>query len=158
MNALPPAAERVQKAAEALGLDVTVMIMPASTHTAEQAAAAAGCTIGQIVKSLIFQGKTSKKPYLLLVSGTNRVNEKAVAVTLGEPIARPDATFVRDETGFAIGGIPPLGHDRKLVPYLDADLLQYGTVWAAAGTPNAVFEVSPQALKDATGAVVISVK
>jgi len=158
VNALPPAAERVQKAAEALGLDVTVMIMPASTHTAEQAAAAAGCTIGQIVKSLIFQGKTSKKPYLLLVSGTNRVNEKAVAVTLGEPIARPDATFVRDETGFAIGGIPPLGHDRKLVPYLDADLLQYGTVWAAAGTPNAVFEVSPQALKDATGAVVISVK
>ncbi len=158
VNALPPAAERVQKAAEALGLAVTVKIMPASTHTAEQAAAAAGCTIGQIVKSLIFQGKTSKKPYLLLVSGTNRVNEKAVAVTLGEPIVRPDATFVRDETGFAIGGIPPLGHDRKLVPYLDGDLLQYGTVWAAAGTPNAVFEVDPQALKEATGAVVISVK
>ena len=158
MNALPPAAERVQKAAESLGLAVTVMIMPASTHTAEQAAAAAGTTVGAIVKSLIFQGKASKKPYLFLVSGTNRVNEKAVAAIIGEAIVRPDATFVRDETGFAIGGIPPLGHDRKLVPYLDADLLQYGTVWAAAGTPNAVFEVSPQALKDATGAVVISVK
>ncbi|HVZ12965.1 MAG TPA: YbaK/EbsC family protein, partial [Bauldia sp.] len=114
--------------------------------------------VAQIVKSLIFQGKTSKKPYLFLVSGVNRVNEKAVAGTLGEAIVRPDATFVRDETGFAIGGIPPLGHDRKLVPYIDADLLQYGTVWAAAGTPNAVFEVDPKALKDATGAVVISVK
>ena len=157
VNELPPAAARVQKAADALGLKVTVMIMPASTHTAEQAAAAAGTTVGQIVKSLIFQGKTSKKPYLLLVSGTNRVNEKAMAERLGEPIVRPDATFVRDETGFAIGGIPPLGHDRKLVPYLDSDLLQYETVWAAAGTPNAVFEVSPQALKDATGAVVVKV-
>ncbi|HVZ13832.1 MAG TPA: YbaK/EbsC family protein [Bauldia sp.] len=158
VNVLPPAAERVQKAAEALGLDVTVMIMPASTHTAEQAAAACGTSVAQIVKSLIFQGKTSKKPYLFLVSGVNRVNEKAVAATIGEAIVRPDATFVRDETGFAIGGIPPLGHDRRLVPYIDADLLQYGTVWAAAGTPNAVFEVSPQKLKEATGAVVISVK
>jgi prolyl-tRNA editing enzyme YbaK/EbsC (Cys-tRNA(Pro) deacylase) len=158
VNALPPAAERVQKAAAALGLDITVMIMPASTHTAEQAAAACGTSVAQIVKSLIFQGKASKKPYLFLVSGVNRVNEKAVAGTLGEAIVRPDATFVRDETGFAIGGIPPLGHDRKLVPYIDADLLQYGTVWAAAGTPNAVFEVDPKALQEATGAVVIGVK
>jgi prolyl-tRNA editing enzyme YbaK/EbsC (Cys-tRNA(Pro) deacylase) len=134
------------------------MIMPASTHTAEQAAAACGTSVAQIVKSLIFQGKASKKPYLFLVSGVNRVNEKAVAGTLGEAIVRPDATFVRDETGFAIGGIPPLGHDRKLVPYIDADLLQYGTVWAAAGTPNAVFEVDPKALQEATGAVVIGVK
>ena len=86
------------------------------------------------------------------------MNEIAVGVRLGEAIVRPDADFVRAATGFAIGGIPPLGHATPLVPYLDADLLQYGTVWAAAGTPNAVFEVDPKALRDATGAMVIGIK
>ncbi len=93
----------------------------------------------------------------MLVSGTNRVNEAAMAERLGEAIMRPDAAFVREATGFAIGGIPPFGHTSRLVPRLDADLLQYETVWAAAGTPNAVFPVSPTLLRDATGAVVIRV-
>jgi prolyl-tRNA editing enzyme YbaK/EbsC (Cys-tRNA(Pro) deacylase) len=114
--------------------------------------------VGQIVKSLIFKGKSSGRPYLLLVSGTNRVNEKAVAALIGEAIARPDADFVRASTGFAIGGIPPLGHATPLATYLDEDLLQYGTVWAAAGTPNAVFPVDPGRLRDALGATVVSVK
>ena len=158
MNGLPPAAERVRKAAEALGLPIAIRVMPAATRTAEEAATACGCTVGQIVKSLIFKGKETERPYLLLVSGTNRVNEKAVGARLGETIVRPDADFVRATTGFAIGGVSPIGHTPPLVPYLDADLLQYGTVWAAAGTPNAVFEVDPRALRVATGAVVIEVK
>lgn len=158
VNDLPPAAERVRSAAERLGLAISVKIMPGTTRTAEDAAAACGCSVGQIVKSLVFKGKASGRPYLLLVSGANRVNEKAVAGHLGEAIVRPDADFVRQETGYAIGGIPPLGHDRTLVPYLDADLLQYAKVWAAAGTPYAVFEVDPAALRDATDAVVIDVK
>ena len=157
MTSLPAAAQRVQDAADALGLGVTVRIMEKVTRTAEEAAAACGCTVGQIVKSLIFQGKESKAPLLLLVSGVNRVNEKAMAERLGEPILRPDAAFVREATGFAIGGIPPFGHAQRLVPRLDADLLQYDTVWAAAGTPNAIFAVDPAALRDATGAVVLPV-
>ena len=157
MTSLPAAAQRVQDAADALGLGVTVRIMEKVTRTAEEAAAACGCTVGQIVKSLIFQGKESKAPLLLLVSGVNRVNEKAMAERLGEPILRPDAAFVREATGFAIGGIPPFGHAQRLVPRLDADLLQYDTVWAAAGTPNAIFAIDPAALRDATGAVVLPV-
>lgn len=157
MTSLPAAAQRVQDAAHALGLAVTVRIMTEVTRTAEDAAVACGCTVGQIVKSLIFLGKESGNPLLLLVSGLNRVNEKAMAERLGEPIVRPDADFVRTTTGFAIGGIPPFGHARPLVPRLDADLLQYETVWAAAGTPNAIFSVNPAALRDATGAVVLQV-
>lgn len=158
MSGLQPASERVQAAAQALGLPIEIVIMPASTRTAEEAATACGCAVGQIIKSLIFQGKDSGRPYLLLVSGANRVNEKKAAQTLGEPIVRPDAAFVRDATGFAIGGIPPLGHSAPIATYMDADLLQYGTVWAAAGTPTAVFEVEPEALRAATAATVISVR
>ncbi len=157
VNDLPPGAERVRKAAQSLGLTIDVTIMPATTHTADDAAKACGCAVGQIVKSLIFKGKETGRPYLLLVSGANRVNEKATGARLGEAIVRPDADFARAATGFSIGGIPPFGHDAPLVPYLDADLLQYGTVWAAAGTANAVFAVDPKALRDATKAVVIQV-
>ena len=136
MNDLPPASHRVLTAATELGLRVEIKVMPESTRTAAEAAKACGCTVGQIVKSLIFQGKTSGKPYLLLVSGTNRVNEHTIEHVVGEPIGRPDADFVRDATGFAIGGIPPLGHPTPLKTWLDEDLLQYETVWAAAGHPT----------------------
>jgi len=152
MTTLPAAAARVQAAAEALGLAVEVRIMPDSTRTAADAAAACGCTVGQIVKSLVFQGKDSGRPILLLVSGANRVDEKGVAVVIGEPLVRPDAGFVREATGFAIGGIPPLGHAAPLSTWIDEDLLQHITVWAAAGTPNAVFAVNPVKLRDAVGA------
>jgi prolyl-tRNA editing enzyme YbaK/EbsC (Cys-tRNA(Pro) deacylase) len=158
MTELPPAAHRVQTAALELGLNVTVTIMPASTRTAEEAAKACGCKVGQIVKSLIFKGKKSGKPYLLLVSGSNRVNEHVVERSIDEPILRPEADFVREATGFAIGGIPPLGFATQIHTYMDEDLLQYETVWAAAGTPNAVFEVDPEALRVAVSAHVIKVK
>jgi prolyl-tRNA editing enzyme YbaK/EbsC (Cys-tRNA(Pro) deacylase) len=149
---LPPAAHRVQTAAVELGLDVEVRIMPDSTRTAADAAKAVGSKVGQIVKSLIFKGKQSGRPYLLLVSGSNRVNEHSVEHVVGEAILRPDADFVRDQTGFAIGGIPPLGHPQHIRTYMDEDLLQYETVWAAAGTPNAVFSVDPEALRGAVNA------
>ena len=131
--------------------------MPESTRTAAEAAAACGCDVGQIVKSLIFKGKDTGRPLLLLVSGANCVNEKRVAVTIGEQLTRPDADFARAATGFAIGGIPPLGHAAALATWIDEDLLLYGTVWAAAGTPNAVFPVDPEALRDAVRATVIRV-
>lgn len=158
MSELPPSAQKVHDAAAALGLDIAVREMPDSTRTAEKAAAAVGVTVGQIVKSLVFMGATSGKPYLLLVSGTNRVNEAGVAAHLGEALRRPDADAVRALTGFAIGGIPPFGHDTSLATYIDGDLLQYDIVWAAAGTPKAVFSAAPSKLKDATKAIVIDVK
>jgi prolyl-tRNA editing enzyme YbaK/EbsC (Cys-tRNA(Pro) deacylase) len=157
MNPLPAAAAKVQAAADAIGLAIAVRLMPDSTRTAAEAAAACGCAVGQIVKSLIFKGKDTGTPLLLLVSGANRVNEKGVAAAVGEQLVRPDADFARLATGFAIGGIPPFGHVEKLSTFMDEDLLQYGTVWAAAGTPNAVFAVDPGRLRDAVGATVIRV-
>lgn len=145
----------MQDAADRLSLAVTVRVMPDSTRTVAVAAAACGRTVGQIVKSLIFKGKGSERPYLLLVSGDNRVDEKAVAKTIGEAIVRPDPDFVRAATGFAIGGIPPFDDMVKLATYFDQDLLQYETVWAAAGTPRTVFAVDPGRLRTVLGAAVI---
>jgi prolyl-tRNA editing enzyme YbaK/EbsC (Cys-tRNA(Pro) deacylase) len=147
----------VANAAASLGLDIRVVEHAESTRTADEAARACGCEVGQIVKSLVFQGAKSGSPYLLLVSGSNRVDEKKVAAILGEALKRPDATFVRDVTGYAIGGIPPLGHASKLPVYIDEDLLRYEVIWAAAGTPNAVFAVAPAKLCEATGAEPIRV-
>lgn len=154
---LKPAAQRVEAAARAVGLDIRVHTMAQSTRTAEEAAAACGCAVGQIVKSLVFRGKETGRPYLLLVSGANRVNEKAVAGIIGEALQRSDAQYVRDVTGFAIGGIPPLGHASPLATYMDQDLLGYEIVWAAAGTPESVFPVSPADLREKVGAKVIQV-
>lgn len=156
--ALKEAAQRVQDAAGRLGLAVEVVEMTQSTRTAEEAAAAAGCVVGQIVKSLVFRGKQTGKPFLLLVSGANRVNEKAVAKVLGETLTRPDAQYVRDLTGYAIGGIPPLGHREPIDTWIDEDLLQYASVWAAAGTPESIFKVAPTDLQAKTGAKILVVK
>ena len=157
MAELPASAMRVQEAARARGLDVTVVEMAASTRTAEDAAAACGCAVAQIVKSLVFRGGESGKPYLMLVSGSNRLNEKDVAAALGESLTRPDAAYVRDVTGFAIGGIPPFGHAAPMQVFIDEDLLGYDTVWAAAGTPRAVFSVDPKRLAVAADASAMKV-
>jgi prolyl-tRNA editing enzyme YbaK/EbsC (Cys-tRNA(Pro) deacylase) len=157
MSGLPASAQRVQDAGLALGLDIAVREMAHSTRTAQEAAAACGVTVGQIVKSLVFLGSASGKPYLLLVSGDNRVNEKDVARHLGEKLKRPDADAVRALTGFAIGGIPPFGHDAPLATYMDRDLLKYDVIWAAAGTPKAVFRTEPGKLQEAAKAIVIDV-
>ena len=157
MTDLPPSAARVEEAARQAGLAIEVTVMAQSTRTAEEAAAACACAVGQIVKSLVFRGAATKKPILLLVSGANRVDERAVARYVGEKLERPDADYVREVTGFAIGGIPPLGHAAPLTTYMDADLLNYDVVWAAAGTPAAVFKVEPEKLREATAATVIAV-
>jgi prolyl-tRNA editing enzyme YbaK/EbsC (Cys-tRNA(Pro) deacylase) len=154
---LPRACLLVANAAKIAGLDIEIRLMDASTRTAEDAAAACGCEVGQIVKSLVFQGKESAKPILLLVSGANRVKENAVAREIGEKIVRPDADFVRETTGFAIGGIPPLGHSQQLETWFDKALLQYAVVFAAAGTPNAIFAVDPAKLLTACGGKAIAV-
>ena len=157
MAELKPAARRVLEAAKSAGLEIEIVTHAQSTRTAEEAAAACGCAVGQIVKSLVFQGRTSGAPILLLVSGANRVDEKGVATAIGERLKRPDAAYVRDVTGYAIGGIPPLGHSTPIKTFIDRDLLQYETVWAAAGTPESVFRVAPAALAAATGATILSV-
>ena len=157
MNSLPHSAEKVARALRAASLDTSIVQMPTQTRTAEEAAAACQCLTSQIVKSLVFQGKTTQSPYLLLVSGTNRVDPKVAAAATGEKLDRPDANYVREITGFAIGGIPPLGHATPLKTYFDADLLQHEWIWAAAGTPNCVFRANPKALCDAVKAEIIHV-
>lgn len=146
------ATDRVRYAAEALGVSVEPVDMPQSTRTAEDAAAACGCTVDEIVKSLVFEGSRTGTAYLLLVSGPNRVDEAGMADVIGEPLRRMDGARVREVTGFAIGGIPPFGHATPLATYMDEALLRFERVWAAAGTPKAVFAIDPQALRRVTGA------
>jgi Cys-tRNA(Pro) deacylase len=155
---LSSSARKVQQALQAYGLSCQVVEMPQSTRTAEDAARAVGCRLGQIVKSLIFQGKQSLRPILVTVSGANRVNEKKLAGLLAEPISMADADFVRENTGFVIGGVPPVGHSRRLKVLIDEDLLQYEEIWAAAGTPRAVFKLTPQQLLQITDGQVVAVK
>lgn len=149
---LPKSAQRFHDAAVKAGLDIHITEMPDSTRTAEEAASACGCGVGQIVKSLVFSGRVSGSPYLLLVSGENRVNVGAMAKIIGEALDRPDANYVRTHTSYAIGGIPPLGFDAPIKTWIDADLLQYDEVFAAAGTPRCIFGIDPQKLAKAANA------
>ena len=150
--------DRVRAAAAAAGIPLEIREMPQSTRTAEEAAAACGTSVAQIVKSLVFRKAASGEPVLLLVSGQNRVDQTAIAAIIGEPLERVDANQVRDLTGFAIGGVAPLGLRTPLVTFMDEDLMQFETVWAAAGAPHAVFAAEPQALVAATGARVVRVR
>jgi prolyl-tRNA editing enzyme YbaK/EbsC (Cys-tRNA(Pro) deacylase) len=156
--ALPPSVARVKAAAEALGLAIAPRLMPASTRTAQEAAQACDCGVAQIVKSLLFSGAESGQSYLFLVSGPNRVDEKAARALVGEALRRPDADAVRAVTGFSIGGVPPFGHATPSPTFIDEDLLGFDLVFAAAGHPNAVFPVDPKALAEATGARTVKVK
>jgi len=158
MPTLSSSAQKIQDALRALGYDYTVVEHAESTRTAQEAADRAGCELGQIVKSLIFRGKKSGKPILVLTSGANRVDEKRIAEYAGELIVRADADFVRAVTGFAIGGVPPIGHAQPMETYLDEDFLQFQTAWAAAGTPNAIFELKTEDLQKMTGGKVAGIK
>ncbi len=155
---LKPSAQRVQDALHARGFTNQVIELTDSARTAAEAATAMGCEVGQIAKSLIFQGKTSGAPILIIASGANRVNEKRVAAHLGEKLTKPDADFVREQTGFAIGGIPPMGHSQAIKTLIDEDLLQYAQIWAAAGHPNALFALTPDELVRMAAGDVIGVK
>lgn len=155
---LSPSAQRVQNALAAQGVPLQVVELPQSTRTAVEAAAAVGVTVGQIVKSLIFRAPQSDRAVLVLASGSNRVDEQAVAALLGEPLGKADAGFVRAKTGFVIGGVSPVGHTAPLPTFIDADLLTYAELWAAAGTPNAVFRLTPAQLVSLTGGTVAPIK
>ena len=155
---LSSSAQKVQDALNLLGYNYTVVEHQESTRTAQEAAERAGCELGQIVKSMIFKGKTSNKPILVLTSGANRVDEKRISEYAGEPIGRADPDFVRTVTGFAIGGVPPVGHIQPMETYLDEDLMGFSTVWGAAGTPNAIFELAPGDLQKMTNGKVARVK
>jgi prolyl-tRNA editing enzyme YbaK/EbsC (Cys-tRNA(Pro) deacylase) len=156
-RSLSSSALRVQTALERLGLSLQVVILPSSTRTAQEAAQAIGCTVGQIAKSLIFKARNSGQPVLVIASGPNRVNEMSISELLGEKIDKADADFVRQHTGFAIGGIPPVGHLAEIDTFIDRDLLTYDEIWAAAGTPHAVFRLTGDDLVMATNGVVVSV-
>jgi prolyl-tRNA editing enzyme YbaK/EbsC (Cys-tRNA(Pro) deacylase) len=155
--ALAPAAALVQAALAALGSDARVREMPGSTRTAEDAAAACGCPVGAIVKSLVFRDAEAGSAVLVLTSGANRVHEKRLGARLGIRLERADADFVRKATGYAIGGVPPLGHPARLRTVFDPALNAFATVWAAAGTPVAVFPVAPADLARMARAEVVEV-
>ena len=155
---LSQSAQIVQKVLLEKGFKFKVIELPASTRTADDAAKAIGCSAGQIIKSLVFLTKKSRKPVLVLASGPNRVNERAIAHHVGEEIIKADADYVREITGFAIGGIPPVGHKQNMPTYIDEDLLQFQEVWAAAGTPHAVFSLTSENIVSLTGGKIISIK
>jgi len=148
--------ERVARAANLLGLDIEPQIMPDTTRTAEDAAKVCGCEVGQIIKSLIFEREDNQALVLVLVSGANNADPKKLKAHFGTKLNRADPRKVRDETGFAIGGVAPIGHLIDLETVTDEDLLQYETVWAAAGKPNSVFRIAPQTLVDAITCSVIA--
>ena len=154
-----PTAQKVADAAQRLGLDITIKEFEATTRTAQDAANAIGCSVAQIVKSLLFV--VDGQPTMVLVSGENRLDEKKLAALCGvgrKKVKRADAEIAREATGFAIGGVPPFGHNTPLPTYIDEDFLQFDVIWAAAGTPNAVFAITPQDLVRVTDGTVADLK
>ncbi|MFN8636646.1 MAG: YbaK/EbsC family protein [Chloroflexota bacterium] len=153
---MQPSVQRVADALHAAGIDAEIHELAASTRTAEEAAAAIGTTVPKIVKSLVFLA--DGEPILALVSGSNRLDTERLGATLGRRISRANAATARAATGFAIGGVPPLGHASPIEIVVDRDLLQFDLIWAAAGTPHAVFPITPDALVRATGGRVVDLK
>jgi len=155
---LSPRAQNVQDALSARGFSFQVTELPASTRTAHDAAHAIGCTVSQIAKSIIFRGEETGAPVLAIVSGSNRVDPSKLANLTGEPLKKADADFVRERTGFAIGGVPPVGHAEPLRTFIDEDLLLHDTLWAAAGTPHAVFKLRSSDVSPMTGGTIGDLK
>lgn len=134
-------AQQFQDILDGGGLGLTVLELPDSTRTADDAARALGCTKAQIVKSLVFRDTVTDRPVLVLASGPNRVDEARIGALLGASVVKADGDYVKRTTGFAIGGVPPLGHAVPMTVFVDEDLLKFDEVWAAAGTPRAVFRI-----------------
>jgi prolyl-tRNA editing enzyme YbaK/EbsC (Cys-tRNA(Pro) deacylase) len=152
----PATAPSALKVQAVLGPGFQVLEFETSTRTSEDAAAAVGCTVAEIAKSLIFRAADGR-PVLVIASGANRVDEKKVRALLGQKIDRADADFVRTATGYAIGGVPPVGHVTPPIVLIDGDLQRFPAVWAAGGTPNAVFRIAPADLIRLTQARVADV-
>jgi len=155
---LSPSVQKVQDALKALGFPNEVLELETTTRTSAEAAQAVGCQVEQIAKSIIFRRKQTDKPILVIASGPNRVNEKRIEELISEPLGKADANFVRQKTGFVIGGVPPIGHLEKLDVFIDEDLLNFEEIWAAAGSPNAVFKLTPSDLIKMTDGRIISIK
>ena len=155
---LSPSAQQVQNKLTDLGYSNQVIEMSDSTRTAAEAAQAVGCGVEQIAKSILFKAGQSGKAIMVVTSGINRVDEKKVRSLVGEPVKKADADFVRQQTGYAIGGVPPLGHANPLLILVDQDLFKYEEIWAAAGTPFAVFKLTPAQLVEMTSATVADVR
>ena len=154
MEELTGSAARVAEELRRLGLAGEVREMPESTRSAQEAAAAIGCDVAQIVKSLVFRAAERDDPVLVLVPGSVRVDEAKLAEAVGEPVEQATGKFVRDKTGFAIGGVAPVGHSQPVAAYMDEGLLSHEVVWAAAGTPRSVFPIDPHDLQRVTKAKV----
>lgn len=157
-SVLAKSAQRVREALLQKGQTFKVIEVSESARTAQDAATAIGCEIAQIVKSLIFCTKDTHQPILVLTSGVNRVNEKIISKHLGEKIIKADADFTREVTGYAIGGIPPVGHKVEIKTFIDEDLLQFEELWAAAGTPYAVFNLKSSELQGLTNGTIVNVR
>ena len=155
---LSKSAGKIQEILNSFAFELNVVELSDSTRTAQEAADAIGCSVSQIAKSLIFKSKISQKPILIIASGTNKVNEKTIKNHIGEKLEKADAAFVLENTGFAIGGIPPIGHIKNITTLIDEDLMQYNEIWAAAGTPHAVFKLTPTILKDITQGKILCIK
>src|SRR5262245_4126292 len=155
---LSRSARKIQDVLAALGTDFEVIELPSATRTAVEAAAAIGCSVEQIAKSILFWTVKDKKPVMVIASGVNRVNEARIADCVGEPIEKADAAYVRQRTGFVIGGVPPIGHAEPIYTIIDEDLLKLGELWAAAGTPHSVFKLSATDLLEMTAGVLKSIK
>jgi prolyl-tRNA editing enzyme YbaK/EbsC (Cys-tRNA(Pro) deacylase) len=150
-------AQAVQATLAAAGVECRVVELPASTRSAREAAAAIGCEVAQIAKSIVFRGATSGAAYLVIARGSDRIAESAVAAEVGEAVTMASPEFVRQATGFAIGGVPPVGHARPLTTLIDRGRLAFDTLWAAAGTPHAVFRLTPEELQRLAGGRVVAV-
>ena len=148
---------RVRAAAEKAGLPIEIRRMGESTRTAEEAAQQCGCSVAQIVKSLIFQGTSDGRLFLFLVSGDKKLDLDKAAGIAGQSLKRADPRHIRDETGFAIGGVSPIGYDKPLPAFADENLLSFDIVWAAAGAHDAVFAAEPHALAKAAGAAIADI-
>ncbi|MGI5826309.1 MAG: YbaK/EbsC family protein [Patescibacteria group bacterium] len=140
-----------------MGFDFEVKEFPQTTRTAQEAADAIGCSVSQIAKSIIFKGNQTQKPYLVIASGSNRVNEKVIEEKVGEAVEKADADFVRQKTGFVIGCVAPFGHKEPMLTFIDEDLLRFQEIWASAGTPNTVFKLTPRELQKISGGKVINI-
>ena len=153
----PATARSALKVQEILGDDFEVLEFEESTRTSADAAAAIGCTVAQIAKSLIFKGAESGQPVLAVLSGAVRLDVDKLAAIIDEPVGRADPDFVREHTGFAIGGVPPVGHAKPIRLFIDRSVFELDELWAAAGTPNAVFRLLPDDLPRLTGGQVVDI-
>ncbi len=153
----PAKAPSALKIQNLLGPRYRVLEFDATTRTSADAASAIGCVIEQIAKSLIFRGRRSGRSILVVACGANRVDESKIAALVGEKIARADADFVREKTGFSIGGVPPVGHLEAPLVLIDEEIFRFPTIWAAAGTPNAVFQLTPAELVELTNGGVAAI-